>query len=117
MTPCWVWDGAVNDSGYGMLSWRGRRRTRAHRLAYELCNGAIPKGMVLHHRCGVRACVNPAHLTFLPQGEHARKHLSRTTCWRGHAQAENYVMSNGHRRCRVCRNIAYRAWYARQRNP
>lgn len=58
---CWLWAGAVNDSGYGAI-WDGYRLVYAHRLSYEMHGGAIPDGMQLDHLCRVRRCVNPAHL-------------------------------------------------------
>lgn len=47
--------------GYGRFYGR-RRKVMAHRMAYELCVGEIPEGMVIDHKCGNRGCVNPGHL-------------------------------------------------------
>ena len=58
---CWLWLRGKTKSGYGQ-AWHNKRAQSSHRVAWELVNGPIPKGMELVHRCQQRACVNPAHL-------------------------------------------------------
>lgn len=60
---CWVWSGAKNGAGYGMIGLkRPERSVLAHRLAWVLENGEIPAGMFVCHRCDNAACVRAAHL-------------------------------------------------------
>ena len=56
-TPCWVWRGYVGAHGYGHTGTK-----LAHRYFYEKYVGPIPTGLVLHHACGLKTCVNPDHL-------------------------------------------------------
>ena len=59
---CWIWRGSKRSQGYGIISVNGKP-TGAHRVAYELLVGPIPKGhIVRHYVCDNPCCVNPAHL-------------------------------------------------------
>jgi hypothetical protein len=63
VTACWFWNGAKNENGYGriQLGGRGSPVACAHRVAYVLVRGPIPKDRELDHRCEVRHCINPWH--------------------------------------------------------
>ena len=58
---CWFWQASTDTNGYGRLRANGRLRG-AHRLAWELVHGCIPKGMHVCHHCDSPACCNPDHL-------------------------------------------------------
>lgn len=87
---CWEWTAYKNPKGYGHF-YRAGRWEKAHRVAYELLVGPIPRGLELDHLCRNRACVNPDHLEPVtrkvnnlrgssPTSYNAR----RTECAKGH---------------------------------
>ena len=84
---CWIWTGPRFRSGYGMFHYAGRHM-RAHRVAWFVMVGKIPKGMHVCHVCDVPLCVNPSHLWV---GDHeqnmkdmVRKGRHRSNPLRGH---------------------------------
>lgn len=77
---CWVWVGAKLASGYGVFNAH-RKTLLVHRYAHELQKGPIPKGWVVRHSCGEKACVHPGHL-FCAAGPDR----SRQKPWHGHGK-------------------------------
>lgn len=120
---CWLWEGSMANSGYGQVEV-GTRDSRqvwlGHRLAFYLANGYLPENV--HHRCHVKACVNPNHLEALTAAEHTQEHNPpKSECVNGHSfddPANVYVRKDtGMRQCLACRREAqkaiYRSWSPR----
>lgn len=74
-TGCWIWLRSKDAQGYGRLHSNGAHfDQRAHREYYRRANGPIPDGWHVHHKCGVRLCVNPAHLEATSPTDHFMEH-------------------------------------------
>ena len=109
---CWLWLGLKSKDGYGIYGGgsHGRgRRTRAHRLAWEIFNGcAIPPGFLVLHSCDNPSCVNPQHLRLGNALDNAQDsitrgrnwHLKKETCSYGHIY--DGAASRGERLCVTC---------------
>jgi hypothetical protein len=59
---CWLWQGGVNQQGYGRFTHNGRQHM-AHRVAWELLNKRTMSPS-LHgaHYCHTPLCCNPLHI-------------------------------------------------------
>lgn len=112
---CWEWVGA-RSQGYGSMD-QGRR---VHRLMWEQVHGPIPSAHELHHRCGNRGCVNPAHLALVTRRTHpghlAAVQAAKIHCCHGHPfSPENTYRWRGQRHCRTCMRAYDKAYRLRLR--
>jgi hypothetical protein len=71
-TGCHIWRACRTSHGYGQLRVNGHTR-RAHRIAWALAHGPIPRGKVVRHRCLNTSCVNVEHLKLGSQGTNVRE--------------------------------------------
>lgn len=109
---CWLFCGDVRADGYGQISLPrdASRKVKAHRLSWELANGAIPAGFLVLHRCDVPRCVNPRHL-FIGTAADNMADMSAKGRVRG-AAVPRAVCKHGHDRvpgdrecCPVCKRL------------
>jgi hypothetical protein len=76
---CWLWTGAVNADGYGVMRPEGQRSggtIRAHRVSVAL-DGRAPDGLCVLHSCDNPPCVNPAHLHLGTKAENTHDMLAK----------------------------------------
>jgi hypothetical protein len=68
---CWSWTAATHQFGYGKIRYRKTETMwEAHRLAWTLRHGPIPKGVCVLHRCDEPGCTKTE-----PDDEYPEGHL------------------------------------------
>lgn len=113
---CWIWEGAVNKGGYGVIGrdgGRGSGTELVHRASYEHFVGTIPDGFTLDHLCETKRCIRPQHLEPVTRAENTRrKYIREGRCKAGHEMTEANTVrrAGGNIRCRACRD-AYQTEY------
>jgi hypothetical protein len=139
-SPCLFWEGDLSGQGYGRVMIDGQTKY-AHRLAYQLQVGPIPRGWEVDHvchgeaikrggcgpgQCRHRSCVNPAHLEAVSsrensmRGGHPLFAIARSNkCGKGHDltdPANVYTYPSGKRKCRQCTRESQKNWRASRAN-
>ncbi len=115
-TGCWLWTAHVRTDGYATIAGKDGNPLFAHRVAYELFVGPIPKGFAIDHvrarGCLHRHCVNPEHLEAVTSAENNDRSSSVTSlnarksfCKHEHPFDDENTYWNPDglgRRCRTC---------------
>lgn len=125
---CWIWIGAVQLNGYGVIPKgpHGTGNHLAHRASWFLHYGEIPDGLVIDHLCRNKKCVNPFHLRVCTQRENvlcgislSAKNAIKVMCDNGHTLDDCYPIKslngNKSRKCRVCQRENVKRYYAAHR--
>ena len=128
---CWPWTGAINDSGYGVVRV-GTKTPKAHRVAFLLAGGTIPKGYQVDHvrtrGCVRTDCANPSHLEAVTPKVNSERStagavnrarmLARTHCKYGHqfTPENTHVGPQGVRICRACKRATAKRIYDSRRS-
>lgn len=108
---CYEWQGSCNEHGYGKINIAGKYR-KVHVVVYEYCNGFVPKGLELDHKCRNRKCWKGEHLEPTTHKENCLRGISfcavnsrKTHCSRGHLYEGGnvFITKNGWRVCKICR--------------
>jgi hypothetical protein len=102
---CRIWQGAVDQNGYGVLTTHhDNKRRRVHRWIWEAKHGPIPPGMVVRHKCDNPYCYRLSHLELGTVADNNRDaqergHLGQVRCmppsmviaiWERHEAGESY---------------------------
>jgi len=83
---CWNWLGNLDKNGYGTFG----RHSAAHRYAYELAHGKLPRNILVDHTCHNPRCVRLDHLRPATQKQNQENHSGarvdsksgvRGVCW------------------------------------
>src|SRR5438445_13219680 len=122
---CGQWLGAKGPRGYGYFVLGGRQPDErlAHRVAYRLFVGDIPRDREIDHLCKNPSCVNPNHLRIVDHVTNMQNgyFANKTHCPQGHPYdllntgwREN-DHPNGQRTCRACNAAGSRRWRAQKK--
>lgn len=119
---CWL---RIGNRGEVAKRYAGFKNHGAHRIAWQLTNGAIPSNRVIDHLCRRPACVNPSHMELVTIGENVLRgnappaqFARQISCKRGHALMAPNLLSASYglgRRCRQCHTLYMAATKERRR--
>ena len=75
---CYEWTGKLEKSGYGRVSWHGKKRL-AHRIAMFLSGrlADLDTKLLVLHRCDNPKCCNPRHLFLGTHSDNTRDAVSK----------------------------------------
>lgn len=90
---CHIWNASKTEKGYGRIRFKGSAQ-RAHRVAWELANGPIPKGMFVMHSCDNPSCVNTDHLSLGTPRDNTNDMLRKGRSAKGESHSQAKLTAN-----------------------
>lgn len=136
---CWNWQACTCErSGYGRFNLSHPKEQYAHRVAWFLANGPIPKGLDVLHTCDNPSCINPKHLWLGTQADNnadrdlkgrnnkgkllgSRPGMRKDFCKYGHPLSGDnlyiYINPKGIeiRRCKTCDKNRWMKYYQQKK--
>lgn len=73
---CWLWKRSTDTNGYGQF-YIVKKKHVAHRFAWKMIRGSIPRGLFVLHRCDNPPCVNPKHLFLGTQADNIHDMMAK----------------------------------------
>lgn len=90
---CWEWQAYIGKThGYGQFDVR--YEIRAHRAAWRLTHGPIPRHLNVLHRCDNKRCVRPDHLFLGTQKTNVRDCVAKGRISRGEHRPQHKLTEN-----------------------
>lgn len=86
---CWYWKAAADKDNYGVFQISNKKSIGAHRMAYLLSYGPIPKFSVTRHKCDTPLCVNPNHLELGTQKDNINDKVVRNRQAKGSTNGQS----------------------------
>lgn len=107
---CWIWQGAINNAGYGLIREESKyakknmilvHRAMARDMGIDIENNEI------QHTCLNRLCVNPNHLIIGDVKSRTKRLVNKYGC--------DYIRpKNKYKTCEHCGKTDYYIWYNRR---
>lgn len=100
---CWLWtNGTKGGSWYGQFMFKGKMY-RTHRLSWMMHFGAIPKGLLVCHKCDIPGCINPDHLFLGTHADNSRDASAKKRTYGPHHG--NFAKGSRHHKAKLNEDI------------